>query len=171
MKTRILTLTCAAVLGGGLLTACGDDGSTVASSDVSSTPSVSPGGAGGSGKASSTSPVETTTPSPHSGNGEDPAAGITEVTELPPESAVRNDKDDQFLGQIRDGGVDIGDQMVQDQVIAVANDYCRSQQAGEDTGFTLAVAGQLQAQGVTDKAPEEVASLIQDAASAAYCGA
>jgi hypothetical protein len=171
MKNRILTLACAVALGGGLLAACGDDGSTVDSSDVSSTPSVAPGGTRSSGSASATSPVETTTPSPHSGNGEDAASGITEVTELPPESAVRNDKDHKFLDELKSNGLEIKDQIVQDQVIAVANDYCRSQSSGEDTGFILAVAGQLQGQGVTDKDPEQVASVIRDAASSTYCGA
>lgn len=171
MKYRILTLACAAVLGGGLLTACGDDGSTVASSDVSTTPSVSAGGTRESGSASATTPVETTTPAPHSGDGEDAASGITEVTELPPESAVRSEVDEKFLGELKGADLDISDQIVQDQVIAVANDYCRSQEAGEDTGFILAVAGQLQAQGVTDRDPEEVADVIRQAADANYCAA
>lgn len=156
-----------ALVVGGTLAACGDDSSTAqGSGSASNTPSVVvPANPTTSGK------VETTTPNPHSGNGDagDVDGAITEVTELPPASAVHDRTDEEFLADLKGQGIDVTDQILQDQVIAAAHEQCQANTEGRDSFSVPAVAGQLQALGVTDKDPEAVATAIKAAAEKHYC--
>ncbi|AGP29856.1 DUF732 domain-containing protein [Corynebacterium terpenotabidum] len=166
MRTRSLTVLALAVCTAGVLTACGDNSSTAESDGTaSSSPTVVvPANPTTSGK------VETTTPSPHSNTGESIGDGaITEVSDLPSASAVRSASDDAFLAQLADEGIDVSDQILQDQVIAAAHEQCTANEEGRDSFSVPAVAGQLQALGVTDKDPETTAAAIKTAAEDNYC--
>lgn len=154
----------------GALAACGDDSSTAeGGSSASSGPSVVvPANPTTSGQ------VVTTTPNPHSdagtsGTGGASDGGISEITELPPASAVRNETDDAFLDDLKGRNVEIKDQVLQDQVIAAAHEQCQANEEGRDSFAVPAIAGQLQALGETDQDPEAVAEAIKAAAEANYC--
>lgn len=160
-----------ALLTVGALAACGDDSSTADGADATTTvPSVvvpaNPTSAGGD--------VVTTTPNPHSGGDATSGSstsdgGVSEITELPPASSVRSGTDDKFLDGLKDNGLDITDQVTQDQIIAAGHEQCQANEEGRDSFSVPAIAGQLQALGLTDKDPEDTAKIIRDAAEANYC--
>ncbi|WP_297004735.1 DUF732 domain-containing protein [uncultured Corynebacterium sp.] len=166
---RTLTAGVLAAVTVGALAACGDDSSTADSEGTaSSTPSVVvPANPTTSGQ------VVTTTPNPHSGDGAGSGGaqdgGISEITELPPASAVRDEADDAFLDELKGRHIDIADQVVQDQVIAAAHEQCQANEEGRPSFAVPAIAGQLQALGATDEDPEVVAAAIKAAAEANYC--
>ncbi|AWT27249.1 hypothetical protein Csp1_25010 [Corynebacterium provencense] len=170
----ILALVTAGALAG--LTACGDDSSTA---EGTGTAAVAPSTVVPANPTSTDGTVATTTPNPHSGNGGSGAGeegsgstadgGVTEITELPPASSVRSEADDAFLGELRANGIDITDQVTQDQVIAAGHEQCQANSEGRESFSVPAIAGQLGTLGVTDKAPEESASVIRSAAEAHFC--
>lgn len=169
--TRSLTVGALALATTGALAACGDDSSTAESSGSTTASVVVPANPTTSGE------VVTTTPNPHSGNGDATGdggsaadGGISEVTELPPASSVRDESDDAFLDALKDEGIDVTDQVMQDQVIAAAQEQCLANSEGRDSFSVPAVAGQLQALGVTDKDPEAIAAAIKTSAERNYCG-
>lgn len=159
----------------GTLAACGDDSSTA---QDATTAAVSPSVVVPANPTSTDGEVATTTPNPHSGGGAvtGPGAGagsadggVTEITELPPAASVRTETDDKFLDTIKGDGLDVTDQVTQDQIIAAGHEQCQANEEGRDSFSVPAVAGQLRELGITDRDPEDTARIIREAAEANYC--
>lgn len=161
MRNRTFAAGVVALVTLGTLAACGGDSSTAKSSSTASPSVVVPANPTVSGT------VEKTTPNPHSGNSDAVDGGITEITELP--SVVRSSAEDAFLAELKDKGVKITDQAVQDQVLAVGLEQCQANDEGRDSFSVPAIAGQLNALGMTDKDPEVVATAIKAAAEDHLC--
>ncbi|WP_080791809.1 DUF732 domain-containing protein [Corynebacterium pacaense] len=175
--TRTRTALVAAVLGfAATLAACGGvtvEGSGTATESAttsvareSATTGSSEAGAGSEASRSSSSPRA-------SGGGSNPAPRdqpAEEVSELPEFTVERTPAELDFLDGLRAGGVNVDG--VEDQMIAAANTVCRSREEGVDN-FTLdAIAGQLIAQGRTDVAEDQgatITELIRSTAERAYC--
>lgn len=170
MRTRSTALGVLALVTVGALTACGDDSSTSDGSDAAPSAFSSPSVVVPANPTDTSGAVATTTPNPHSGGAAGAMdGGISEVTELPPAASVRTADDDAFLAQLRDNGIDVDDQIMQDQVIAAAHEQCQANSEGRESFSVPAVAGQLRELGVTDKDPEAASVVIRDAAEANYC--
>jgi hypothetical protein len=96
--------------------------------------------------------------------------GVEEVEEPGGEPAPRSDEDDAFLSQLKDNGIDVTDSDIQDQIIASGREQCLANEEDRDSFAVPMIAGQLEAQKLTDVDPEEAGRIIAESAEAHYCG-
>lgn len=153
------------------LAACG--GSTVESADVTDTDTAAPESASAdasSSEASSSATSEKTTSREPSRERDinDPAA--TRASGAPDGRMPLTGDDEKFLDALIADGIDV--EGTEDQLIAAGHVQCTADAddgpAG-DSAVVGAVAGQLVAQGRTDKDEAGVAEAIAKAARQAYC--
>lgn len=170
----------ATVLLTGALAACGSDSTVDSDADGSSVPSVSssPTGESSGDSSESSAPSESSGPSRDNSTGgaggggsDEPRDGeVNEVEEPPGEAAERTAEDDAFLAELKDNGIDLSDNDIQDQVIAAGREQCVANDEGRD-GFAIPmIAGQLEVQELTDVSVEDAQRIITDAAESHYCG-
>lgn len=176
-RCRILAAaSCALIVLG--ISACGSE-STVDNapgSTETTVPSVSSAAPAPSTSAAANSPAAPAgEPAPEDAEPAVQDSGAEEVTSVPADSQ-RSTEDQEFLQALENNGVDLSREQgatqpggVQDQVIAAARGYCSSKAEGKTDVFTALAAGQLQAQRIVDKSPEEIQKYIKDAADSAYC--
>lgn len=127
------------------------------SSEESEKPEDSTSAATSSSKAAESSTKATTSAS-------EPAPedrGAREVEEAPTPQVSNSDAG--YLDAVASGGIDVAG--VENQLVSAAHTACNP----DDEVTVLAVAGQLIEQGRTDKDVEEVVTLINERAQAAYC--
>jgi hypothetical protein len=164
-RTGLLT---AALTGALTLTACG--GATVENDPTTAT-SVAPlERAPRTDASETTSEAGETTGRPTAGRPVEPQPqdqGAREVDEVPEQQTPRSAEDVTFLGDLTDEGIDI--EGVEDQLIGTASTVCGGGDDDLTTATLPAVAGQLVEQGRTDLPVEEVAALVEAAATNAYC--
>lgn len=164
-----------ALLGAGTLAGCGSD-STV---DNSQATSVIPSASESAPASSTSSPAQesdsaSTAPEQHRGSAAEDQ-GAEQVDSLPSGSG-RSPEDTEFLNALKKEKIDLSRVSsaadpggMEDQLIAAAHGFCSAQKNKKPDNFTPVAAGQLKAQGATDRDPKEVAGVIADAARSAYC--
>ncbi|MBV7296066.1 DUF732 domain-containing protein [Corynebacterium sp. TAE3-ERU12] len=94
-----------------------------------------------------------------------PDPGPTRIDEAPDNRMPLTEADEDYLLAITDFGVDISG--TEDQLIAAGHAHCNGTES--DKAIVDAAAGQLVAQGRTEKKPEEVSAVIAKSADKAYC--
>lgn len=161
------------------LTACGDDSTVDNSQSEIAIPSVSESAKPSDSAADESDGAESASSEAPAPNNPAPApqdSGAEEVDSVPA-APTRTPEDEKFLNQLRDEGIDLAKLEngnapggMEDQLIAAARGYCQTEQAGSPDVFTALAAGQLKAQGVIDREPQDIQPIIVDAARSAYCG-
>ena len=140
------------------LAACG--GTTVESDDVTATQETqAPPTASASGTAKSTTSGSAAPASKHSGPADQPAR---EVTSIPEQAPTFSPKEQEFLDQLQQSGVNV--RGVEDQLTATGATVCNGDSVTRD-----AVAGQLVEQRRTDLDANAVAALISETAQSKLC--
>ncbi|GAB2513896.1 hypothetical protein CATRI_12430 [Corynebacterium atrinae] len=142
-----------------VLAACG--GTTVEEGSVTAT-SVAPLERSTAASESSSAKAS---PSPTEAQPQD--QGAREVEEVPEQSVPRTKEDLAYLEDLSGSGIDV--KGVESQMIGTAVTVCNPEGSGIDAVTVPAVAGQLVEQGRSNKSPEEIATLIENAARKAYC--
>ncbi len=144
-----------------VLSACG--GSTVDTAEIESeqsSASAAPGSAEASPSAAPSATRGTPAPGSQSPQVRDP--GATRADEAPDNRMPLTPEDESFLDALEGAGIAVDG--TEDQLIGAGHAHC-----GVDSALVDAVAGQLVAQGRTDRSPQDAAKAIADAADAAYC--
>ncbi|AKK09881.1 hypothetical protein [Corynebacterium testudinoris] len=165
MSARVRTrfgLAITALATAGVLAACG--GATVDEDSTTAT-SVAPLERAPQSTTASESSSATARPTPTEAQPQD--QGAREVEEVPEQSVPRTKEDLDYLEDLGGSGIDV--KGVESQMIGTAVTVCRPEDSGIDAVTVPAVAGQLVEQGRSDKSPEEIATLIENAARKAYC--
>lgn len=119
-----------------------------------------------SGTATAT-PTGTEQPSRAAGAPAAPAprdGAAQEITALPSQGAKRTDKQTKYLETLTKQGIKV--EGVEDQLFGTAADVCTK---GKDSVLPGVAAGQLVEQRRTEKKPDEVASIISQAAKDGFC--
>lgn len=169
------------------LTACGSD-STVDNSQeaaesaipsVSSAPDDQKGEDSGDSKDDSKDDSDSESSQDHAAppapapDAED--SGAEEVEEVP-SGANRSPEDEDYLNSLKDKGLDVSAVEgasqpggLEDQLIAAGQSYCSNKANGQPGIFAALAAGQLQAQGISDRDPKELEGFIVEAADSAFC--
>ncbi|GAB3702234.1 hypothetical protein [Corynebacterium nasicanis] len=156
----------AAVLVGALaLTACGDATVDNNTTTATSVPPLTRAPKESASTETSTSKETTTRPRPADPQPQD--QGAREIDEVPEVAVPRTAADVNYLGELSDADIDV--KGVEDQLIGTAGTVCEGGDSELNRATLPAVAGQLIEQGRTDKSVEEVADIIEAAATNAYC--
>lgn len=139
------------------LAACG--GTTVESDDVTATQAPPTATSSASGTAKATTSEGAKPASKHSGPADQPAR---EVTSIPEQAPTFSPKEQAFLDQLQQSGVNV--KGVEDQLTATGATVCNGDSVTRD-----AVAGQLVEQRRTDLDANAVAALIGETAQSKLC--